>query len=144
MSLFVLDTDHLTLIRYGNAEVTARLRATPEGERATTIISVEEQLRGWFTQVRKARDAAQLARAYRGLSQVVDMAKSVRVLPFTPSAIEIFLELRKALRRVGRFDLAIAAIVLEFDGTVVTRNRQDFEQVPGLRIEDWSKPRAED
>ena len=74
MSLYVLDTDHLTLLRYGNAEVAARLEATPEDERATTIISVEEQLRGWFTQVRKARDAAQLARAYNGLSQVVEMA----------------------------------------------------------------------
>ncbi len=34
--------------------------------------------------------------------------------------------------------LAIAAIVLEFDGIIVTRNRQDFEQVSKLRIEDWS------
>jgi tRNA(fMet)-specific endonuclease VapC len=62
MSLYVLDTDHLTLLRYGNAEVAARLKQTPEDERATTIISVEEQLRGWFTQVRKAREVTQLAR----------------------------------------------------------------------------------
>ncbi len=143
MSLYVLDTDHLTLLHYGHAEVVARMEATPEEERAITIISVEEQLRAWFTQVRKARDAAQLARAYHGLSQVVETAKSVRVLPFMPSAIERFLELRKALRRVGKFDLAIAAIVLNYDGTVVTRNRQDFGQVPGLRVEDWSRPQAE-
>jgi len=143
MSLFVLDTDHITLLHYGHAEVVARLDATPEEELAMTIVSVEEQLRGWFTQVRKAHGADRLARAYNGLSQVIATAKSVRVLPFTRSSVELFLELRKVLRRVGKFDLAIAAIVLEFGGTVVTRNRQDFEQVPGLRIEDWSKPRAE-
>jgi len=143
MSLYVLDTDHLTLLHYGHADVVAHLESTPEEEPAITIVSVEEQLRAWFTQVRKAHDAAQLARAYSGLYQVVETAKSIRVLPFIRRAVEIFLELRKALRRVGKFDLAIAAIVLDFDGTAVTRNRQDFEQVPGIRIEDWSKPRAD-
>ena len=69
MSLYVLDTDHVTLLHYGHADVVAHLESTPEEERAITIVSVEEQLRAWFTQVRKAHDAAQLARAYNGLSQ---------------------------------------------------------------------------
>jgi len=138
MSLYVLDTDHLTLFGYGNAEVVARLRATPPAERAITIISVEEQLRAWFTQVRKARGADRLARAYEGLSHVIDMAKTLRVLPFSRAAVDRYLDLKTKLRRLGKHDLAIAAIALEFDGTVVTRNRQDFEQVPSLRIEDWS------
>ncbi len=140
MSLYVLDTDHITLLRYGHADVVARLQSTPEQDRAITIISVEEQLRAWFTQVRRARDAAQLARAYEGLSQVIEMAKSVRVLPFAVSAVQRYLELRKALPRIGKLDLAIAAIVLDVNGVVVTRNRQDFGQVPGLRVEDWSRP----
>ena len=88
MSLYVLDTDHLTLLRRGHATVVARVAATPVSDMAITIVSVEEQLRGWFTQVRKSRDADGLARAYQGLSDVVDMAKTVRVLPFSRAAVD--------------------------------------------------------
>jgi tRNA(fMet)-specific endonuclease VapC len=138
MSLFVLDTDHVTLLGYGHSQVVARLQAIPVANRAITIITVEEQLRAWFTQVRKARDADRLARAYEGLLQVIDMAKTVRVLPFSRASVDRYLQLKKILPRVGKHDLAIAAVVLEHDGTLVTRNRQDFENVPNLRIEDWS------
>jgi tRNA(fMet)-specific endonuclease VapC len=138
MSLYVLDTDHLTLLRKGHAEVVARVAATPQTDIAITIISIEEQFRGWFTQVRKARDAARLARAYAGLFDVIDMAKRLPVLPFSRAAVDRYVDLKKTLPRLGRQDLAIASVALEFNATLVTRNRQDFEPVPNLRIEDWS------
>lgn len=138
MSLYVLDTDHLTLLRKGHAEVVSRVAATPQTDIAITIISIEEQFRGWFTQVRKARDAARLARAYAGLFDVIDMAKTLPVLPFSPAAVDRYVDLKKTLPRLGKQDLAIASVALEFNATLVTRNRQDFEPVPNLRIEDWS------
>ena len=138
MSLYVLDTDHVSLYRYGRSSVTARVDSTPAEQLATTVITIEEQISGWYTQIRQARDADKLARAYEGLFQVVEGATRIRVLPFTPPAIRRYLELRKLLPRLGKLDLSIAAIVLEYQGTLVTRNRRDFDQVPGLLIEDWS------
>ena len=48
MSLYVLDTDHFTLYRYGHEAVTQRVEAVPAQELAITIITIEEQLTGWF------------------------------------------------------------------------------------------------
>jgi tRNA(fMet)-specific endonuclease VapC len=140
MSLYVLDTDHLSLYRYGHPEVSAHIEATPADQLAVTIITIEEQLRAWYTQIRRARDRDQLARAYQGLFAVAETAKYIRVLPFTSRAIERYLDLRARLPRLGKMDLSIAAIALEYDGIVVTRNRRDFEQVPDLEIQDWSQP----
>jgi tRNA(fMet)-specific endonuclease VapC len=144
MSLYVLDTDHLSLYRYGHPEVSAHIEATPADQLAVTIITIEEQLRAWYTQVRRARDMDRLARAYQGLFEVAETSRYIRVLPFTSRAIERYLDLRNQLPRVGKMDLSIAAIALEYDGIVVTRNRRDFEQVPHLQLEDWSQPEQDE
>ncbi len=94
MSLYVLDTDHQSLYRYGHEEVTARLEAIPAHQLAVTVITIEEQMRSWYTQVRRARDADSLARVYRGLFEVAETSKLIRVLPFTRPAVERYLELR--------------------------------------------------
>jgi tRNA(fMet)-specific endonuclease VapC len=140
MSLYVLDTDHLSLYRYGHPKVSAHIEATPADHLAGTIITIEEQLRAWYMQVRRARDMDRLARAYQGLFEVAETSKYIRVLPFTSHAVERYLDLRSQLPRLGKMDLSIAAIALEYDGIVVTRNRRDFEQVPDLQLEDWSQP----
>jgi tRNA(fMet)-specific endonuclease VapC len=41
----------------------------------------------------------------------------------------------KELKKIGRGDLLIASIALAHQATLVTRNVQDFRQIPGLRVE---------
>jgi tRNA(fMet)-specific endonuclease VapC len=54
-------------------------------------------------------------------------------------AIAIFDNMRKQRVRIGTMDLRIAAIALAQNLVVLTRNSKDFNQVPGLQIEDWTK-----
>ena len=61
-----------------------------------------------------------------------------QVLQYTPEAQQIFANFRSQRVRIGTQDLRIASIAIAHGGTVLTRNRKDFEQVPGLTIEDWS------
>jgi len=48
MSLFVLDTDVLSLLQRGHPIVVQRCASKPASELAITVISVEEQLSGWY------------------------------------------------------------------------------------------------
>jgi tRNA(fMet)-specific endonuclease VapC len=65
--MFVLDTDHVTLVQWGRGSDADRLRSRLlllGDEMTTTIISYEEQARGWLAYVAKARQMAQQINAY--------------------------------------------------------------------------------
>ena len=46
-------------------------------------------------------------------------------------------ELRKRGRPTGEIDAWIAAIALAHEATLVTHNTRDFQNISGLRVEDW-------
>ena len=41
-------------------------------------------------------------------------------------------------RIVGPNDLLIASIVMLYNGTLITNNVQEFKNIDGIKIEDWS------
>ncbi len=47
MTLYVLDTDSLTLLLHGQVEIGRRAAARDPAELAVTIVTVEETLIGW-------------------------------------------------------------------------------------------------
>ena len=103
------------------------------------MLSVEEQLSGWYTRVRKAKRPEQLAYAYSKLAKSVRFLSRLQILEYDEAAINRYEQLRKQKVKIPRTDLRIAACVLGVTGTIlVTRNSRDFKQVPGLLIEDWS------
>ena len=61
--------------------------------------------------------------------------------PFDEAVAEasarVSVPLRRAGTPIGSFDTAIAATALVHGCTVVTHNRQHFDRVPGLAVEDW-------
>ena len=139
MSLWVLDTDSLTLWLRGHPGIATRVAQTLPSQLATTIITVEELLRGWYTQVRRARNDDQLARAYQALQETVEFTHRIQLLALNRAAIARYRALRVSHRRSGVNDLRIAAIVLEQESILVTRNTSDFVDIEGLRLEDWSQ-----
>jgi tRNA(fMet)-specific endonuclease VapC len=138
MSLCILDTDTLTLLEEGHPAVGHRFLHQQRGDVAITVLSVEEQLSGWYTQVRKAKRPERLEWAYRRLTETVSFLAHLRILTYDQTAMQRYEQLRKRKIKIGRMDLRIAATVLEQNAILVTRNVRDFGRVPGLQIEDWS------
>lgn len=90
--------------------------------------------------------------AYQGVLRSPDPARAeerwaafasgIPVLAFSTAEARRCAELRELLRRTGRrvraraLDLLIAATALEHDLTLVTRNRDDYRDIPGLALYD--------
>ena len=138
MTFHVLDTDTLTLFQEGHPDVSRRFLEKPADAVAITVLTVEEQLSGWYTQVRKAKRPDKLAWAYGRLAANVRFLSRLQILPHDEPAILRYEQLRKLKVKIGKLDLRIAATVLERAAVLVTRNIRDFQRIPGLRIEDWS------
>jgi hypothetical protein len=69
--IVILDTDHLTVIQRktepGYSNLRGRLQAIPERNVQATIISFEEQMRGWLSLISKAKNSREEVAAYKRL-----------------------------------------------------------------------------
>lgn len=141
--MLVLDTDLITLLQWQASAAFRRLKqrldavATTEPIRVT-IVSFEEQTRGWLAQIAKARESQHQVSAYRRLHELHEDYCRRIVLDYDQAAVEQFGRLRKAKLRIGTMDLKIAAIALAHDATLLSRNLADYRKVPALRVEDWT------
>ena len=138
MSLWVLDTDHVSLFQQNHPIVSRRIQATNPEKIAVTVITVEEQLYGRLNQIRRANSTDKILSAYSKLNATLEYFKTVNLLKFNQEAYNCYAELVRQKIRIGTQDLRIAACVISNNGVLVTRNRRDFEQIPGLRFEDWT------
>lgn len=139
--MIILDTDHISALQYRDAPrafaLQTRLEAQPIEEIATTAITLEEQTRGWLGLIRRYSDVHRQVAYYDRLTGLFDFFADWQILPFDQPAADEFERLRKHGVRIATMDLKIATIVLVSGGTLLSRNMNDFQQVPGLRVEDW-------
>lgn len=136
--LTILDTDTISLYERGQERVTTRIARVAPHEIAVTILTAEEQFSGRPATLRKARSSAQLAEAYQRMTDTMRVLSDFHMMTFSEAAIARYLSLLTLRLNVGRTDLKIAAIALEEDAIVITRNLRDFERVPGLTCENWA------
>lgn len=141
--MIILDTDIISVLdtrtgpAYGNLAM--RLSGPDVDRVCITIISVEEQMRGWLSYIAASRTTSRQMEGYSRLHRMLRGYKEQEVLEFDPSSAGTYDDLKRLKIRLGTMDLKIAAIVLDRRALLVSRNLRDFRRVPNLKVEDWTQ-----
>ncbi len=131
--MIVADSDVLIDALRGREPATSRIALElRSGALATTAISVFELLSG--------------ARSERARMQIERLLAALSVLPFDAAAGEAAararLELEAVGTPIGTADYLIAGICLSRSAVLLTRNRNHFERVGGLRLGTLDSPQS--
>lgn len=142
--IHILDTDVLTLAQLPDSAEYLRLHARvlqldAQDILATTIITYEEQTRGWLAYLARSRDLAHQVKAYSLLKKHLQHYLNLGILEFDTAAASEFERLRRLKLRLGAADLKIAAITLSQNALLISRNLRDFQSIPNLKVEDWTR-----
>ena len=139
----LFDTNIVSLYRSGDQTIRNKVKAIPVSERFLSDTTVLEILRGYFAVLNVEQDKGQkgkannTVRAYASLRVALDYISGVLVLPYNERAEAIFQSYPADIKRGKGNDCRIAATAAAHDMPVVTRNRHDFEKIPGARITEW-------
>ena len=139
--MLVLDTNAVTTLEraIGPADDLRRwIGAQPDADVRTSIITYEEQMRGWLAFIASAKTVNDLTAGYARLQMMQQRNCRMLILPFDAEAATRWQALRKTYRRLGSTDLKIAAVALTRGVTLVTRNVVDFRPVAGLKVATWA------
>jgi tRNA(fMet)-specific endonuclease VapC len=137
------DTDILTEILKGNPAYAERIGNVPLEEQSAPVVAIEEILRGRLNIIRQAeagKARISIDQAYHLFEQTLDAIRELKFLSLTSDAEALLQEWRKNKIRGSTHDLRIAASCVVHSATLVSRNRRDFEHIPGLSIEFWDGP----
>jgi tRNA(fMet)-specific endonuclease VapC len=119
--------------------LSARLSEFPPNEIATSIITFEEQMRGWMDFIAKAKSIEKQISAYEKLGRFLESYRFIPIVQFDENASKVFQDLKSRKIRVGTMDLKIASIAISQNALLISRNLSDYLQIPNLRVEDWTK-----
>jgi tRNA(fMet)-specific endonuclease VapC len=140
--VIILDTDILTIVQRGTgreySHLIERLDAAPSQPVCVTIISFEEQMRGWLAFIARAKTVERQVGRYAKLRSLLEDFQTRPVLDFDDAALAEFQRLTAQRTRIGTMDLKIAAIALVHEAILISQNLVDFRRVPNLNVEDWT------
>jgi tRNA(fMet)-specific endonuclease VapC len=126
----ILDADVIIRGEKGTFDLQAWLASRPSDVFEVGAITVAELWHG----VERA-EAAHKARRLQYLQTVL---APLPILPYTEQTAyehaRLWAELEAAGKRIGAYDLIVAATALERGSEVATFNRRHFDLVPGLKV----------
>lgn len=136
--MLVLDTDLITIYLRGGGEafqkLTTRWRVSSNVPPCVTIISFEEQMRGWLSYIAAVKLLEQQIVGYGKLHALLKDYQALAILDFDDVAAVQYAKLRNMKLRLGTMDMKIAAIALANDALLLSRNLKDFRKVPELKV----------
>lgn len=138
--MILLDTDHISVLSFPSSQrcqnLQARLAAVPATETVgIPVVVVEEQMRGWMAAIAKERSTRRQIAAYCELAQLFAFFARFPIVLFDNAAADHLDALGRI--HIGKMDKKIAAIALATRSLLLTANTSDFQQVPGLLIDNW-------
>lgn len=139
--MIILDTDILSIVQRAEGQAYEKLLAkllAADDEVFVSIISFEEQMRGWLAFIARSKSPNQQINAYARLRALLEDFATRPVLGFDQACEAEFRRQLDSRLRVGTMDLKIAATALVHDALLLSRNLKDFRKVPALRVDDWT------
>jgi len=131
---YLLDTNAwIVYLKGKDTSVKARLEKISPGEVKTCSVVWAELLFGarkYEDPVKRQARIEMLLNPFESFSFDLEAARHYAVIRH---------ELEKSGLTIGPNDLLIASIAKVHDLVVVTNNTSEFQRVPGLEVEDWTK-----
>ena len=129
---YLLDTCTVSDFVKGQANVLARVKATPPNLIAVSALTRMEVAYGLALNVERARMLEPMLDAF---------FSTIATLPFDEADAKAAAAIRAALKTqgqpIGAYDVLIAGTGLARGLVVVTSNVGEFKRVSGLHVEDW-------
>ena len=129
--MYCIDTDVIIADFRGDESVKERLIEISTDNLFITPITLCELYRGAFLS----------GNAEKNKQLIGKLLEKVGILDFDLPACEIFGRAYKMLRNLGKLtqdsDLMTASICMSNNLTLITRNKKHFENIKGLKIEEW-------
>jgi tRNA(fMet)-specific endonuclease VapC len=134
---YVLDTNVVSALMRGDAAVIAALKGKPKPDVAVPQPVLAEIAYG-IERLPRSRRRERLRELFALIRD--EMAR----IPWNDEVSDRFGNAKAALERAGTrledFDLAVAAHATAAGAVLVTANVRHLGRIPGLKIEDWTKP----
>jgi tRNA(fMet)-specific endonuclease VapC len=131
----LIDASVLIEHERGRLDLKANLANREDEEFFLSVITASELLHG----VHRARDASARARRSAWVEAILERFPLLPVdLTSARVHAQLWAELAKQGRLIGPNDLWLSAQAVAHGLTVVTRNRREFDRVPGLAVQSWT------
>ena len=127
---YLLDSDTCIFALRDNLKVMQKLMQLPSHQWGISSLTAFELQRGVARGLRT--DVAEQTKNFIEAAQVVEFGRAQ-----AKPAAEIEHHLVRAGKSVGVVDILIAAHAISLGLTLVTNNTKHFENVPGLKLENW-------